>query len=45
MADIKTYMPHIRRALVANIILLIYFFSPSFLSFVTILIAISAIVF
>lgn len=45
MADLKSLMPHIRRAAVANGIMIVYFFSPSFLSFFAILVAISAIVF
>lgn len=45
MADLKSLMPHIRRAAVANGIMIVYFFSPSFLSFFAILVAVSAIVF
>lgn len=45
MADLKTLMPHIKRAAAANAIMIVYFFSPSFLSFLAILIAISVVVF
>jgi hypothetical protein len=45
MADLKSLMPHIRRAAVANGIMILYFITPSFLSFVAILIAILAVIF
>lgn len=45
MADLKTFMPHIRRVLAINAVLIVYFLSPSFLSFVAIIVAISAIAF
>lgn len=45
MAGLKELMPHIRKAAVANGVMLVYFFSPSFLSFAAILIAILAIAF
>ena len=43
MADLKSLMPHFRRAAVANGIMILYFVSPSFLSFLAILIAISVV--
>lgn len=45
MANLKELMPHIRKAAIANGAMLVYFFSPSFLSFVAILIAILAVAF
>lgn len=45
MADLKSLMPHIRRAAVANGIMILYFITPSFLSFLAILIAILAVIF
>ena len=43
MADLKSLMPHIRRAAVANGIMILFFLSPSFLSFLAILVAISVV--
>ncbi len=45
MADLQSLMPHIRRAAVINGIMFVYFFSPSFLSFLAILIAVSTLAF
>lgn len=45
MADLKTLMPHIRRAAVVNVIMIIYYLSPSFLSFLAILTAIAVVLF
>jgi hypothetical protein len=45
MVDAKSLMSHIRKAAVANAIMFVYFFSPSFLSFIAILLAGLAVIF
>lgn len=45
MAELKELMPHIKRAAVTNILLLIFYLSPSFLSFFAIVVALFVIVF
>ncbi len=45
MADLKSLMPHLRRIAISNGIMILYFLSPSFLSFVAILIVLMAVIF
>lgn len=45
MAELKELAPHIRRMAVVNALLVMYYMSPSFLSFVAIVIAVFVIMF
>jgi hypothetical protein len=44
MAELKSLMSHLRRIAVSNGIMILYFLSPSFLSFVAILIALVTVI-
>ena len=41
MSDIKTLMPQIKKAAIVNGVLILYFLSPGFLSFIAILAAVA----
>ena len=45
MVDAKGLMSHLRKAAVANGLMIVYFFSPSFLSFIAILFVGLAVIF
>ena len=45
MADLKSLLPHIKRAVLANCLLFAYYMSPSFMSFFALVVAVFVIIF